>query len=83
MRFKVPSDFVNLEEPWRNCYLCSQFTADQPTDGDDITIIGGRKHPIHEMVEHEGRWYCMKHFEFKFEKALREEFPIDVGDDFV
>ena len=75
--------FTNYEEPWRNCYLCAQFSAEQPTDGEDITILGGRKYPLHDMVEFEGHWYCTKHFEFRFNKYLREQSPIDVGDDFV
>ena len=78
MRFKVPPRFVNIEEPWRNCYLCAQFTADQPTSGDDEEIVGGRMHPESDLIEYEGRYYCADHFLFKFNCKLRDENRIDI-----
>jgi len=80
MRFKVPPRFVNIEEPWRNCHLCAQFTASQPTSvtGVNVAIYGGRMHPDSDLIEYEGRYYCADHFMFKFDRKLREESPIEV-----
>jgi len=72
--------FTNLEEPWRTCCLCSRYTADQPTGDDDITITGGRLHPESEMTEYEGKWYCNKHFEFRFGKQFLDEAGIDISE---
>ena len=65
----------NLEEPTRMCHLCAQYEDDQPTADEevDLTIEGGRLHPESDMVEYEGRWYCTEHFNFKFNRKLREE----------
>jgi len=79
MRVHVPPRFVNIEEPWRNCYLCAQFTADQPNaDGGEDEITGGRMYPDSALIEYEGRYYCTDHFIFKFDRKLREENRIDI-----
>ena len=79
MQIKYETHFRNIGEARDKCYLCSQFYDDQPDgEGGDETIYGGRLHLKDSLIEHEGQYYCPEHFEFRFNRKLREENIIDI-----
>ena len=75
LRTKVHRHFDNLSEPWRHCEFCGRYEAEQPTDG---TIYGGRMYPESELVLHEGKYYCVPHFHFRFDGQFKDDYKLDV-----
>lgn len=74
---RPPRKFKNLDEKWRNCYYCGQAEATQSDIG---TILGGRMWPESELVEYQGRWYCIEHFNWRFTPKFRDETKFDIKD---
>jgi len=60
--------------PGDSCYLCGEFHAVQPKDDlSEWNIYGGRMYNKNDLIEYDGRYYCPFHFNFKFNRKLREE----------
>lgn len=78
LRIKVHKKFDNVDEPWRKCYICSQFTATQSDVGE---IYGGRLYPQTDLVEHEGHWYCPDHYRWRFAQQRKDEQVLSIEDE--
>lgn len=75
VRTRIRRHFDNLSEPWRHCYICGKYEAEQSDEG---TIYGGRMHPESELILYEGKYYCVPHFDYRFNMQFIDDYKLEI-----
>ena len=75
MRFN-PEDHIG--EKFRSCHLCGGSYSETDEDTEETNYYG-RLYPESLLVERDGRYFCLSHYEFRFYKKDIDE-PFDMPD---
>lgn len=76
MRFN-PADYIG--EKFRSCHLCGGHWS-EVDDSTGETNYYGRLYPESLMIERDGRWFCLSHYNWRFNKKDADDEPYDEPD---
>lgn len=75
-----PKHFDNVNQAWRACVLCGFTTsASEPSDGGTTpaSLNGGCMYPESQLIERDGKYYCVEHYGFRFHKKDMDDQDVD------
>ena len=73
-----PEDHIG--EKFRACHLCGGNWSETDEDTGETNYYG-RQYPESLLVERDGRWYCLSHYNWRFRRKDEDDESFDMPDE--